>query len=648
AGSLVLIESEHLRYTPKEFSHLLETNGLPLSRHELDALYGRTEGRPLAAGALIQARGAWDAARELLGRIIRAEVWDKRREDEREFMLRVAVADSLYPALCDRMSGRDDSAALLERLRRENVFISGDPAGGYRFHGFFKEFLLTQAACSKVIYLETGRLKAAKWCYAQKRFDRAAEYSLQCGALAQCSRALGKWIGAGASLPELASVLERLPASANLAHNPWLLCAAAYGAYLSGRPEEQLACLDRLPGGGRGLVQDTAALLRLLDPRNRLAETLGPAGRAFAADGGRLVPSVTQGFPFVHRSFRDFSEFAAMDDAAVRAYADTLPPAALPVMRAAYAGLCYERSDYGRALEHIRAAAALMEEDGELPLSAKLLEAEIRYARNERAEGDRMLRDAERLAQDDPFLARGVRAFRARRRFRQKDAALAREWVRQHGAPLFERAAFYDGYIHFTTARALLCVNEPEQALLLLAKLRKQARQYGRPLDAVETDLLSAIAHNRCRHAALALDAMASALRGARAHGYTELFLAEAADIYELINEMSFRMAQSGSAGDADGGFLNRLCARAGKKLGRSGVIQIYRTQPPVKLTGRQAMAAGLLAKGYSYQEIADALSIKHSTAKSYLRELYNKLGVFNIEGALDKLYEMRILREGL
>ena len=59
----------------------------------------------------------------------------------------------------------------------------------------------------------------------------------------------------------------------------------------------------------------------------------------------------------------------------------------------------------------------------------------------------------------------------------------------------------------------------------------------------------------------------------------------------------------------------------------------------PVKLTGKQAMAAELLAKGHSYQEIADAMCVKHSTAKSYLRELYNKLGVFHVEEALDKLY---------
>ena len=57
-------------------------------------------------------------------------------------------------------------------------------------------------------------------------------------------------------------------------------------------------------------------------------------------------------------------------------------------------------------------------------------------------------------------------------------------------------------------------------------------------------------------------------------------------------------------------------------------------------------MAAEMLAKGYSYSSIAEALCVKHSTAKSYMRELYNKLGVFNIDEALDRLYEMRFINE--
>ena len=63
-----------------------------------------------------------------------------------------------------------------------------------------------------------------------------------------------------------------------------------------------------------------------------------------------------------------------------------------------------------------------------------------------------------------------------------------------------------------------------------------------------------------------------------------------------------------------------------------------------LKLTEKQVLMAGLLAQGYRYLDIAAAMGIKYSTAKSYVRELYNKLGVFNAEEALSRLYDMNVL----
>ena len=55
-----------------------------------------------------------------------------------------------------------------------------------------------------------------------------------------------------------------------------------------------------------------------------------------------------------------------------------------------------------------------------------------------------------------------------------------------------------------------------------------------------------------------------------------------------------------------------------------------------------------MLAKGYSYNDIANIMGVTNSTVKSYVRSLYNKLGVFNLTEALDKLHETNILREGI
>ena len=45
-------------------------------------------------------------------------------------------------------------------------------------------------------------------------------------------------------------------------------------------------------------------------------------------------------------------------------------------------------------------------------------------------------------------------------------------------------------------------------------------------------------------------------------------------------------------------------------------------------LTGREREVLGLLAQGYLYKEIADALNISMPTVSTYIRRIYDKLHV--------------------
>jgi DNA-binding NarL/FixJ family response regulator len=61
-------------------------------------------------------------------------------------------------------------------------------------------------------------------------------------------------------------------------------------------------------------------------------------------------------------------------------------------------------------------------------------------------------------------------------------------------------------------------------------------------------------------------------------------------------------------------------------------VVQSFRRAPsePVgeNLTGREREVLGLLAQGYLYKEIADALNISMPTVSTYIRRIYDKLHV--------------------
>jgi len=227
------------------------------------------------------------------------------------------------------------------------------------------------------------------------------------------------------------------------------------------------------------------------------------------------------------------------------------------------------------------------------------------------------------------------------------DINRAEEWLKNNYVSPMERISLNNTLKYFKTVRALLCTNEPELSLLLLAKIQHQACIHYRILDIIEAEILTSIAYNMSKNMKQALEVMTSAVINAQSYGFTALFVIEAREIYSILNELSFQITRSGDAAGIDTDFLSRLCVLTGKKLSRSYIHNYYKQQSSIKLTDKQISAAKMLAKGCSYKEIAQNMGVTLSTVKSYLQELYNKLGAFNSTEALEKLFELDILREG-
>ena len=224
------------------------------------------------------------------------------------------------------------------------------------------------------------------------------------------------------------------------------------------------------------------------------------------------------------------------------------------------------------------------------------------------------------------------------------DTDRANEWLKNNYISPTERTSLNNIHQHFKTARALICIEETELALLLLAKIRRLAYLHNRTLDVIEAEILIAIAYNMNKNIEQALGVMTSALINAQSYGCTILFENEARGIYSILNELSFNITRYGDTSGIDTDFLRNLCVLTGKKLSKNFIYNLYEKKSSMKLTNKQISAGQMLAKGYSYREIAENMGVTHSTAKSYLRELYNKLGVFNVSEALNKLYELNVL----
>ena len=159
AGEVTDIGLADLRFTRSQAGELVSaTAGVALDDTDLTSLLERTEGWPagvyLAALAL---RGhpsphgfidVFTGDHRFIADFLVEEVLNRETPDVRRFLLETSILDRFTPSLCDAVTGRADSARLIERLERENVFLI--PEDGhrvwYRYHTLFSQMLGGQLA----------------------------------------------------------------------------------------------------------------------------------------------------------------------------------------------------------------------------------------------------------------------------------------------------------------------------------------------------------------------------------------------------------------------------------------------------------------------------------------------------------------------
>src|SRR6266542_3745900 len=153
-GQLAELRDADLRFTAQEAAALLRAAvGADLPGGAVAALAARTEG--WAAGlqlASLSLRERSDVAgfvatfsgshRYVLD-YLTEEVLDRQPEQVRAFLLETSVLERLSGELCDAVTGRSDSQALLERVARAKLFLAplDEVRGWWRYHQLFADLL---------------------------------------------------------------------------------------------------------------------------------------------------------------------------------------------------------------------------------------------------------------------------------------------------------------------------------------------------------------------------------------------------------------------------------------------------------------------------------------------------------------------------
>ncbi len=125
------------------------------------------------------------AAQGAMADYLRDDVFNRLPEDLRDFLRHISVFPVLTADLCDAITNRQDSAAVLARLEDAGLFLSrveiDRDVAGYRFHDVFGEFLRGQLALLGASHVATVHRAASAWYAGQGRWLDAIEFAMRGG-----------------------------------------------------------------------------------------------------------------------------------------------------------------------------------------------------------------------------------------------------------------------------------------------------------------------------------------------------------------------------------------------------------------------------------------------------------------------------------
>ena len=152
AGHVTELRARDLAFDLEEAVAFISGAGLDLELELVEALLERTEGWAAALRfAVISLRASREAkpfvlalsrTQRALSDYLVAEVLASQPPRMRDFLLRTSICDRIDAALADELTGRRDSAKVLDALERDNVLLELEPDGRwYRYHPLFAEHL---------------------------------------------------------------------------------------------------------------------------------------------------------------------------------------------------------------------------------------------------------------------------------------------------------------------------------------------------------------------------------------------------------------------------------------------------------------------------------------------------------------------------
>jgi LuxR family maltose regulon positive regulatory protein len=278
SGELMEIRAAHLRFGEAEAAELLErTLSDRLSDRTVELLVSRTEGWP--AGVYLAALSFARRSRpeELIESFagddrhivdyLSSEVLSDQPPEIREFLLRTSVLEQLCGPLCNAVSEVEDSARLLERIERQNLFLIplDTTRTWYRYHRLFADLLRHELALSDPAAASDLHRRAADWYERDGSVPSAIHHATAAGDVDRARELIAGHWNDYFNRGELGTVqrwLESAPGPSTV--DPRLCVAGAWVALDRGALREAGEWIERGTAGSDASAEGAEADLEVL------------------------------------------------------------------------------------------------------------------------------------------------------------------------------------------------------------------------------------------------------------------------------------------------------------------------------------------------------------------------------------------------
>ena len=290
SGELLEIRGHELAFTAEETEDLLNKEAdLALAPDDLALLEERTEGWPAGlqlatlglraapdSGAFLRSFGG--SHRHVVDYLSEA-VLDSLDQEVVDFLVETSILARLTGSLCDAVTGRDDSAALLDQLERNNIFVIplDDERRWYRYHHLFAQLLRDRLRPTSLARQAALHRAAYQWFAGAGEADLAIEHAVAAGDFEAAKQLVGDNLTerlAGGRLATILSWLDRFP-DGYVRSTASLSIARAWACGMQGRKDAARRAIDdalsaaspedRMPDGARN-AEHSATLLRATMP----------------------------------------------------------------------------------------------------------------------------------------------------------------------------------------------------------------------------------------------------------------------------------------------------------------------------------------------------------------------------------------------